>query len=301
MRNAKDNHRTTEWAIAKVKGVSAVAVGMHFKLANRVTGRAHDLYFMGGGFTLGIQGKVPFTSGKLSYKSFRTRKAVNFEDFKNIGARLSGITATLGVGYSKSYLTIWPGPAHADKPLAKTSMGGWSVGKVSLSGQAATYGYMSIDYGDGEPHGLFPRVLELEERYEPIERLTRVKFKAKESPLMAIPGDVLFNFDSHTINPAAHRFLREAADIIDLRDRGRVEIAGHTDAVGSSAYNKQLSRKRAEAVKQWLVRNQVHNARHFHVTGYGEDQPFAPNKLPNGDDNPQGRRENRRVEIIFHY
>jgi outer membrane protein OmpA-like peptidoglycan-associated protein len=301
MRNTKDNHKTTEWAIAKVSGVSAVAVGMHFKLANRVTGRAHDLYFIGGGFTLGVQGKVPFTSGKLSYKSFRTRKPVNFEDFKHVGARISGVTATLGVGYSKSYITIWPGAAHSDKPLVKISMGGWSVGKLGISGQAATYGYMSIEYGDGEPHGLFPRVLEIEEKYEPIERLTRVKFAPNESPLMAIPGDVIFAFDSHTINPAAHRFLRDTADVIELRDRGRVEIAGHTDAVGRSAYNKQLSLKRAVAVKQWLVQHRVHNANQFQVVGYGEEKPSAPNKLPNGSDNPEGRRENRRVEIIFHY
>lgn len=296
-----DNYKTTEWAIAKVKGASLVGVAMHFKLGNRATGRAHDLYFFGGGFTAGVQGKVPFLSGDLSYKSFRTRKAVNFGDFKHVGARLSGITATLGIGYSKSVLTIWPGPAHGQKPLATISMGGWAVGKIGLSGQAATYGYMSIDYGDGDPHGLFPMVLELDMPRDPIERMTRVSSKANEGPLMAIPGDVMFGFDKHEINPAANQFLREAADVIELRDRGRVEIAGHSDAVGGAGYNKELSRKRAEAVKRWLVRHRVHNAENFQVKGYGEERPVAPNKMPDGSDNPEGRKENRRVEIIFHY
>lgn len=301
MRNAKDNHMTTEWAIAKVTMVSVVVVGIHFKLANRATGRAHNLYFVGGGFTLGVGGKVPFTSGKLEYKSFRTRYAVNFQDFHNVGARISGINVKLGIGYEKSYLTIWPGPAHGAKPLAKISMGGWTVGKIGIGGQAGTYGDMGLEYGDGEPHGLFPMVLELEEVYDPIERLVRVRSTAQESRLMAIPGDVLFGFDNHRINPAAHRFLQEAANVIQLRDRGRVEIAGHTDSVGNSQYNKNLSRKRSEAVKHWMIAHRVHNAQAFQIKGYGEENPIAPNKHEDGSDNPQGRQQNRRVEILFHY
>lgn len=301
MRTPEDSHPTTEWALAKVGGVSAVAVAMHFMLANRVTGRAHNLYFLGGGFTAGIQGKVPFSSGKLTYKSFRTRRAVSFADFDGIGARLSGITATLGVGYSKSILTIWPGPAHFEKPLAKISMGGWSVGKIGIGGQAATYGALGISYGDGKPHGTFPMVLEMEETYEPIERHSKVRVTAGESPLMALPGDVLFDFDSDRLSPGATKFLREAADVIELRDRGRVEIAGHTDSVGKSGYNKQLSVRRAQAVKDWLTAHKVHDAANYRVVGYGEEKPVTPNRRPDGTDNPEGRRANRRVEVIFHY
>lgn len=301
MRKKEDNHKTTEWAIAKVHGVSAVGVAMHFKLANRVTGRAHSLYFFGGGFTAGVEGKLPFLSDNLSYKSFRTRTPVNFENFRHVGARVSGITATAGVGYSKSYLTIWPGPAHKTKPLAKISMGGLALGKWGVSGQAATYGYMSIEYGDGEPNGLFPMVLEIQDPREPIELMPMVQVSAKERPLMSIPSDVLFEFDSSRIAHAAERSLIEAARVIELRDRGAVEIAGHTDSVGSREYNRELSLRRAEAVKRWLIKKRVHNANSFEITGYGEEKPVAPNKLPDGRDNPLGRKENRRVEIIFHY
>ena len=70
----------------------------------------------------------------------------------------------------------------------------------------------------------------------------------------------------------------------------RVEIAGHTDAVGSEASNQRLSQQRAGAVRDWLVARGVDPGR-LVARGYGESEPIDDN------DTPGGRARNRRVEL----
>lgn len=291
---------TTSWAIAKAHSFAAVAAAVHFKLANRATATAHDLVFIGGGVTIGIEGKPGIGKPEYSYASFRTRKPVTFSKFDGCGARLTSITAKLGVGYSKTFLTIWPGAAYGDDPLAKITFGGWGVGKPALSGQAAVHGILKLSYGSGALNGRVNAILEID---TPIERIipdVPVKTRAHEK-LLAVPTDSLFDFDKYSLNPSATDALGKAAALIQLRDRGKVEIAGHTDSVGNANYNKQLSIRRAQAVKDWLVREGVYGAEHFQIVGHGEARPVAPNETPDGNDNPDGRAKNRRVEIIFRY
>jgi OmpA-OmpF porin, OOP family len=92
--------------------------------------------------------------------------------------------------------------------------------------------------------------------------------------------------------PEVVRFRLDAVAELLNQERGgaKVEVAGHTDAVGNDAYNQQLSEKRAEAVKAYLERSGV-GADRITVVGYGEAQPRASN------DTVEGRRLNRRVEI----
>ena len=67
------------------------------------------------------------------------------------------------------------------------------------------------------------------------------------------------------------------------------EISGHTDSTGDETYNQNLSQKRAEAVRDYLVKNFSVRADNLKTAGYGESRPVAPN------DTPQGRAKNRRV------
>jgi len=76
-------------------------------------------------------------------------------------------------------------------------------------------------------------------------------------------------------------------------------IEGFTDSKGEHAYNMKLSENRAAAVKQWLVLNLSVSASRITTRGWGEAKPVAPNKNPDGSDNPQGRQKNRRVEIVL--
>jgi OOP family OmpA-OmpF porin len=78
----------------------------------------------------------------------------------------------------------------------------------------------------------------------------------------------------------------------------QVSIEGHTDSIGSDQYNVRLSQLRADAVSSGLESDGVSGSR-LHTRGFGKKYPIAPNKNPDGSDNPAGRAKNRRVEVII--
>jgi len=102
---------------------------------------------------------------------------------------------------------------------------------------------------------------------------------------------VYFDFDKATIKPEGKAVLNEAAALLKKHERVVVEVAGHTDSVGSDAYNQGLSERRANSVKDYLTAQGV-TATRLTAKGYGESQPVASN------DTDAGRAENRRVELI---
>jgi len=109
-----------------------------------------------------------------------------------------------------------------------------------------------------------------------------------------LPADVLFDFDKATIRPDAAPTLAKAAEMLKSYPTAAVTIGGHTDAKGDDAYNDALSLRRAKAVADRLS-SAV--GRVLPAEGFGETRPVAPNAGPNGDDDPDGRQKNRRVEI----
>jgi outer membrane protein OmpA-like peptidoglycan-associated protein len=115
-----------------------------------------------------------------------------------------------------------------------------------------------------------------------------------------LAADVLFDFDKADIRPDAASALHQVADIIRDKGKGRaVRIEGHTDGKGSDAYNQKLSERRAQSVKQWLTQNEGLNGAKMAPQGFGAKKPVAPNKKPDGSDDPEGRQKNRRVEIVL--
>jgi len=108
---------------------------------------------------------------------------------------------------------------------------------------------------------------------------------------------VNFDFDKSTLRPDAVAILGEAVEILKRYPELKVEVAGHTDAVGSDEYNQKLSERRAQAVYDYLTSNGVDAARLIGPTGYGESRPIAPNANEDGSDNPEGRARNRRTEL----
>ena len=105
-----------------------------------------------------------------------------------------------------------------------------------------------------------------------------------------------FDFNKATIKPAFTPVLDEAARLLQDNPAVRVSIEGHTDSIGTVAYNQRLSERRANAVKSYLVSRGV-AADRLETVGYGKSQPIAPNTTPDGRDNPEGRAMNRRVEL----
>ena len=113
-----------------------------------------------------------------------------------------------------------------------------------------------------------------------------------------LPADVLFRFDSANLLPQASAALEQRLAAIRQTYRyPLIRVEGHTDSIGSDAANDALSLRRAEAVRQWLIGNGVPPGA-ITVAGLGRRQPIAPNTLPNGADNPDGRARNRRVVLI---
>ncbi|MCI2400706.1 OmpA family protein [Aliiroseovarius subalbicans] len=110
--------------------------------------------------------------------------------------------------------------------------------------------------------------------------------------IVTLPNDILFATDSAIVSNATRGDLAGLAR--NLRDypNSTVEIVGHTDNIGDPGYNLSLSRRRAAAVAAVLFDNGVSAGRVVTI-GRGEDQPIASNY------SPQGRAQNRRVEIII--
>jgi outer membrane protein OmpA-like peptidoglycan-associated protein len=108
---------------------------------------------------------------------------------------------------------------------------------------------------------------------------------------------VLFVFDSATLTPAAEARLVEAAATLTAEGEGPVQVVGHTDSMGTDAYNVHLSQRRAAAVRDALARLAPDFT--YQVSGKGESEPAAPNTNADGSDNPEGRARNRRVAIAL--
>jgi OOP family OmpA-OmpF porin len=108
---------------------------------------------------------------------------------------------------------------------------------------------------------------------------------------------VNFDFDKATLRPDAIANLDAAVDILSNHPEMRVEVAGHTDSVGTDAYNQGLSQRRAKAVYDYLAGHGISRDRMAGPNGYGESRPIAPNTNPDGTDNPEGRARNRRTEL----
>jgi outer membrane protein OmpA-like peptidoglycan-associated protein len=115
---------------------------------------------------------------------------------------------------------------------------------------------------------------------------------------VTVRNDVLFDFDRAELRPEAAEALGRVAEIIRSRDPRAVRIVGHTDSVGSDAYNQALSERRARSVEQWLSTN-AGGLPPMRAEGRGEAEPIASNTGGDGRDDPEGRQRNRRVEVLL--
>jgi outer membrane protein OmpA-like peptidoglycan-associated protein len=107
-----------------------------------------------------------------------------------------------------------------------------------------------------------------------------------------MPGNVTFAFDSSDLNAQFYPVLDKVAATLKEYDKTVVEVAGHTDSVGSDAYNQTLSEKRANSVAAYLSNQGMQRTRMVTI-GAGEGHPVATN------DTEDGRAQNRRVEITI--
>jgi OmpA-OmpF porin, OOP family len=108
-----------------------------------------------------------------------------------------------------------------------------------------------------------------------------------------VSAEALFDFDKYVLKPQGRAALQNLG--AQIRSQGLkvkdIDVVGHTDSVGSDAYNMRLSERRALAVKSFLVSEGV-NSSIIDVSGMGKRQPVASNETA------EGRALNRRVEVL---
>lgn len=132
-----------------------------------------------------------------------------------------------------------------------------------------------------------------EDRAKALEReLADLKGKKTDRGVVVTLGDVLFDTGKATLKPGAYSTIERLATVLKEDPSRKVMVEGHTDNVGSDEYNQALSERRAQSVQAALFERGV-DASQISTVGKGESTPIASN------DDPGGRQQNRRVELVF--
>lgn len=104
-------------------------------------------------------------------------------------------------------------------------------------------------------------------------------------------SDVLFDFNKYSLKPVAREKLAKISGILLAYPDLKVQVEGYTDNIGSDDYNQNLSEKRADSVRDYLVSQSVQET-NITAEGYGKSNPIADNSTD------RGRAQNRRVELV---
>lgn len=122
--------------------------------------------------------------------------------------------------------------------------------------------------------------------------LADLQAKKTDRGMVVTLGDVLFDTGQASLKPGAGLILTRLADFMNANPQTKLIIEGHTDSRGSDEYNEALSQRRAQAVATELISRGV-PTQNLQTMGRGKNYPVATN------DTPEGRQQNRRVEIVF--
>jgi outer membrane protein OmpA-like peptidoglycan-associated protein len=121
---------------------------------------------------------------------------------------------------------------------------------------------------------------------------TSVERIDKDTLLVRFDSDILFGTNSASLGPVARGSLQEVSTVLSNYSKTAVVVQGHTDSTGPSAYNQELSERRARSVSDALVEYGVAPQR-LGASGYGETLPVATNS------SERGRQLNRRVTLLL--
>jgi outer membrane protein OmpA-like peptidoglycan-associated protein len=130
------------------------------------------------------------------------------------------------------------------------------------------------------------------------------EYRAKSINCCDAPGEtvsvknIFFDFDRSDLRSASKTELDNVVEILRKNPAYTVEVRAHTDAKGSDAYNMSLSGRRRDAAVRYLRAKNISEGR-ITTSTHGEKDPVAINETKAGDDSPEGRQYNRRVELII--
>ncbi len=184
------------------------------------------------------------------------------------GAALGAIAGAI-IGYQGD---------HSGGALKGALIGG--VGGAAIGAGAGHY----MDKQQAE----FNRQLANEQAAHQIE----IRRLQNENLKITMNSEVSFDFNSAAIKPSFRSTLDKVSDILGRYNRTHITIVGYTDSIGSDAYNRNLSLRRAQAVADYVENRGVQVSR-VRPEGRGESEPRASN------DTEAGRQLNRRVELLI--
>jgi OOP family OmpA-OmpF porin len=125
---------------------------------------------------------------------------------------------------------------------------------------------------------------------------TEICLKMFEVNKPIVIENVLHGFNKASLIQESLTVLEDIVVLMKDNPKIKFELSSHTDSIGPDWYNNRLSQQRAQACVDYIVSRGVSDLRIF-AKGYGESRPVQPNSLPNGKDNKEGRRMNRRTEF----
>lgn len=194
------------------------------------------------------------------------------------------------------------------KPLAgvtvslKDSLSGDVISKVTTT-QTGKY---QFNISNKRPYqlvvekkGFFTKVLPLPETSRISDNTlmnTDICLQPFEVNKPMVIKNVLYDYNKSTLREESKIVLDDLVKIMQDNPKIKVELSAHTDGIGSDTYNNKLSEDRAKSCVDYIISRGISNDKIF-AKGYGKTRPIAPNKLPNGQDNPEGRQMNRRTEF----
>ena len=137
---------------------------------------------------------------------------------------------------------------------------------------------------------------EFNEKFNKVQRFFRpdeAEVYKQGGQLVIRMRGIQFPVGQATLTPENYTLLSKVQQAIGTFGQPTVTIEGHTDSTGSAQMNQELSQKRAEAVKTYLVANKTLPASRIRATGYGPSRPLAP------ETTPEGRAMNRRIDVLI--
>jgi len=140
------------------------------------------------------------------------------------------------------------------------------------------------------------RVVEQKVRDEAAEKAQEEIKEVLNDGGTIVLNNVLFDFDKATLTNKAENTIDFVFNYLDENKETKIKVNGYTDSKGKEKYNLRLSDRRVKTVRSYLIKKGIDKSR-IQFEGHGESDPVAPNKMENGDDSPEGRAKNRRVEF----
>jgi outer membrane protein OmpA-like peptidoglycan-associated protein len=175
------------------------------------------------------------------------------------------------------------------------------LNEFTANASDGTYSYRTRDPGnyqlqfEGEGYQSATSDFTIPRDYSMAEVVVNTSLMPEEKKLIIL-RTVFFDFDRFSIRAPEKEKLNELFTVMNENPDLKLEIVGHTDAKGSSTYNKRLSMNRANSVIKYLTGKGISKDR-LNTKGAGEETPIAINTRKDGTDAPRGRELNRRVEI----